>query len=636
MTDNNIFIYKLIQNILPISVITVITLLIYMNSLNNDFVWDDVDLIVKNEAIRKLDLHALWSFFSDDKVTHAPGEIYRPLYILSYALNYKFFGIDPFGYHLTNLIIHTINSVLVFFVVSLMLNTFETIDRGRELEKGIPTPHTIYLSPAFASAILFATHPIHTESVTWVKGRDDPMAFFFMLLAFYFYIKFKEKYQNSNSSDRGAEDSERKNSQISTHKYQLCYYLLALFFYLCAIFTKEMAMTLPLLLFLYDFTMGDGRKMGITEHKVGIRKNIIKKIWVLKWYLPFFLEASIFMILRSLILGQVGQMGGYWADSFVSTMYTMAKGFVYYIKILILPLGLVADHVTFQFSKGLDREVVFSFFLLLVVFLSAIALYRYSKVVTFSVLWFFITLLPVSNLIPIKILIAERFLYIPSFGYSLLLSVVLAAIGNRFNLVFRFSKHMLLITLIIVVILYSYSTYERNKVWKDEYTLWTNVIERYPDSARAHTNLGIAYADRELFKDAAIEYLKAIEIDSRYVLAYFNLGNVYTVTSNTEDAIKTYKKALMIDPEFSSAHFYLGRIYEKLSLYREAIKEFKATVRIEPKETNAHLALGRIYLELGHYKAAVSEFTSVLAIDPKNKTAQNLLLESREKSNSGL
>lgn len=168
------------SHIFCITFISLLSFISYWNTLSNGFIWDDGVVIVENTAIRNLDLQTLIRFFTDKEVfVHAVGEVYRPLAILTYAIDYKLFGLDPFGYHLTNIILHTLNSILAFLVASIIIKPV--------------TRNTQYASrntlPALFTGILFAVHPIHTEAVGWIKDRDDLLALFFFLIAFYLFVR---------------------------------------------------------------------------------------------------------------------------------------------------------------------------------------------------------------------------------------------------------------------------------------------------------------------------------------------------------------------------------------------------------------------------------------------------------------
>ena len=216
--DNTDWLSWLSSYTLPgILIISTLSILAFWNTLDNGFVWDDQYIVVANKAIRELSLPNIWDFFtSKDVYNFAAGDIYRPLSILSYAFEYRLYGLDSTGYHLTNLIIHTLNSILVYLTIGL-------ISKDRLI--------------AFVTSLLFVVHPIHTEAVAWVKERDELLTLLFFLLALYFYIRRSFNPQGSGQTLRPASTSP---------------YILALLFYILALLSEEMAITLPFILILHD------------------------------------------------------------------------------------------------------------------------------------------------------------------------------------------------------------------------------------------------------------------------------------------------------------------------------------------------------------------------------------------------
>ncbi|MFQ5900619.1 MAG: tetratricopeptide repeat protein [Thermodesulfobacteriota bacterium] len=541
----------------------------YWNALSNDFVWDDTALIVENKAIRSLSITQLGEFFTGSEVYNtAKGEVYRPLYVLSYAIDYKFFELEPIGYHVINVTLHALNSVMVFLVASLFFNRLE--DKKQE---------AIYYSPALMAALIFATHPIHTESVAWVKGRDDLLAMFFMLSAFYLWIK------------------STLNSRPSTLNY-----LLSLLFYTLALLSKEMAITLPLILILYDYLLKDRSKVK--------GKNLID-LWR---HIPYWIVTFLYLGIRTLILNQVAQQGGYLGGGFSPAMYTMTKGIAYYIKLLIMPINLSADYLTFPISRTMDWQVILSLSILLAILVAAMVSYRYSRMVTFGILWFFITILPVSNIIPLRIAIAERFLYIPSIGFCLLLGA-----GLKWGLeTWPAVKRPVFVLFIAIIVLYSSGTIARNRVWRNEYVLWSDVVRRYPNNERAHANLGLVYEERGLLTEAEAELKNAIKIRKDFVNAHNSLGIVYHKKKSFDLALKELQTAIELDPTHVKAHYNLGLVYRDLKRYPDALRAFQSAIELKPDYSEGYNNIGNIYLIQGHVEKAIDEYRNALRFDSDN------------------
>ena len=566
----------------------IITLAAYWNTLSNGFIWDDNSLIVENPAIRNLNLTTLINFFIDKNVYQAVGEIYRPLTILSYALNYSISGLDPFGFHLTNLIIHTINSILVLFLLTRIFKDRQT---------------------ALIAAILFATHPIHTEAVDWLKDRDDLLATLFFILSLYLYISSKA-WDRLKELKRGKERI-AENFVINTGKRNILLYSLALLFYAFALLSKEMAITLPFIVILYD----------ICFSTISLKKI---KYWII--YLPFFTLSILYFTLRTIILGQIAQTE-YMGGSFLITIYTMLNGILHYIQLLILPFKLCADYLNFPISRGLDT---FPLLILIVILLIGILSYKRSKITTFSIFWFFITLLPVYNIIPIKIPIAERFLYIPSIGFIILLSAAFKYLWM--NIPGSFSKTVLTILLLSIILFYTITTFERNKAWKDDLSLWSASIKTCHGS-RVYENLGAALTDKGKLDKALNAFTTAISLGgNNSPVTHYYLGQIYTRQNLFNKAEKELKSAwILAEKGFYSGRFNAistkkfksdikngtGILYMEKGILEKALAQLLDAVKIKPDNYEAYYNLGLVYMKQNRFEKAIDAFKHALSINDR-------------------
>jgi tetratricopeptide (TPR) repeat protein len=594
------------QRIACAIIIALLSFIAFSNTLNNDFIWDDQKVLLENENIRSLDGSHLKDFFtSSEAYNFAKGQNYRPIALLSFAIIYKTLGPGPSGFHLVNVLIHTLNSVLVFFLVYLVLTTTATKDSAPRVE-GENEPisiFTAYLLPAFITGLLFATHPIHTEAVGWCKQLEDLLALFFMLSTFYLYIKSRAKAKASQST-------------------VTVYYVLSIFFFVIALFSKEMAVTLPLILLVYDLTLGDefeiGKKGKGTYDLQFFLHHLIR-------YIPYWLLTVLYLVARTLVLKQVAEdefliVGGI-ALTGIPKFFAIVKGIAYYIKLLVFPVNLSADYLTFPVSLSIDWQVVLSLSVLTTIFVAAAVLYKYSRVVTFSILWFFITLLPVSNIINLRILIAERFLYIPSLGFCLFVALGLVWIYKSCPE----GEKIVIVALIAIVTFYTVGTIQRNRVWKSGYTFWSNVIEKYPDNARARYNMGAAYFNRKQFKKSINEYQEAINLDPNFLEAHYRAGDVYERLERYDDAINEYRLVLAIGPDSPVVHNDLGLLLYKRGEYDEAISHYKRALMKNPNSSDAHFNLANVYRKKGLTEKAIHEYKEVLKRDDKHFSANNNL-----------
>jgi len=433
-------------------------ILAYSNSLGNDFVWDDTAFVVTNDIIKDFKFFPL---YFTSHLALANGNIsrhnYRPLVPLSFAVDYSLWQLDPMGYHITNLVFHIANAILLFLFVSLIVkNNFVSL----------------------FTALIFLTHPVQTEAVSWISGRTNVLFLFFFLISLIMYIKY------------------RKGKR-------LILYAVSLLGFLCALLSKEMAATLPFILVLFDVLYGRKEK---------ISQGLIR-------YGPFFMVLGIYIIIRFSVTGMFAQYG-YWTGDFYTTMLTMANGIVYYIRLLIFPVGLCADYLTFPKAASINNYTVLaSIGIISGLLVFGFYLAKRLRHVSFSILWFFITLGPVMNIIPIRILIAERLLYLPIIGYAFFIAVIFRFVTLKFrgNVICRYTLGFVQACLIVV---YVFMTIARNDVWSNEIRFCEDIIKKYPDNFRMRSNLSIPYIYKEKDFDRAQEELKkAIHINPDFIQA---------------------------------------------------------------------------------------------------------------------
>ncbi|MFH0763554.1 MAG: tetratricopeptide repeat protein [Candidatus Omnitrophota bacterium] len=530
-----------------IALIFLFSVLIYCNSLGGAFVWDDHAFVEVNPAIRSL---ANTRYFFTDPATTAVGElardVYRPITTLSYAVDFFLWGFNSFGYHLTNVILHSFNGILVFLLLSIMFGDF-------------------FL--ALAAGLIFISHPVQTEVVSWISGRSSVLFMFFYLLSFIFYIKARESKK--------------------------IFYLYSIIFFCMSLLSKEMAITLPLILILYDLHFG---------RRFDIKESIVR-------YLPYFAIALFFVITRMTLMGQVGQFSG-WGEPY-RVFLTMSKVVVDYVRILFFPVTLCAIGYDVAISKSILEPAALASITFLAVILSGIPfLYRRFRAASFSILFFFITLLPVVNIIPIKALEAERFLYLPSLGFCVLIAFIISAADKRFkNPIARNGPRIAVLIAFTLIAFYALRTSARNNDWADEITIGRRTLEARSSGAWGMATLGENYLASGNYKEA-IKYLEdAVAHAPEYELAYNLLGTAYYKSGRYTDAVAAFTKALRLDQMPGvPTHDKLGISYANLKMYDEAERQFKTAITEDPYFVNAHLNLGRLYEVRGDYTAALKQY----------------------------
>lgn len=479
----------------------------------------------------------------------------------SFAVDYKLWQLRPRFYHVENTFLHIANSILVY-IVTLLIS-------GNSLA-------------AFVASVVFAIHPVQTEAVTWVSGRSNVLFLFFFLLSFVFHI-------------RG-----RKNGTDGYSGYGI-----SLVLFLCALLSKEMAIILPLVFILYDAHFYAKRKFK----------------YYAAYYLPFFLTAAFYILARSSVVGVFAQREYWWGGSPLASLLMTMKAVAGYIRIILFPLNLKILYLMDAPASIFTKDA-----LVAVLVLSAAAvfymLFRKRRTVSFYFLWFFVTLIPVYNIVPFKAVMAERFLYLPliafASGFGMLFAYIdeAADIGPRARMVSRLS-------LIAVLICYGALTISRNIEWRDELSFYMQEAVRSPDDPTAHYNFAFACekeakknsADRNLaaqyYALAVSEYKKAVRIKPTSQLAYTGLANIYNEAGLYDEAIKNFKKALVIK-ENSDLCNNLAVAYYYKGMYDEALKYCRRALYLTPGHVNAYVNLGNAYLMKKEYGKACAAWLKAI------------------------
>lgn len=482
------------------------------------------------------------------------GGLYRPLRTIHYMIIYFIWDENPFGYHLNSLLLHIANIIIVYFVTNLLLN-----------KKNI----------SLIASLLFAVHPIHTERVTNITASFDQLGIFFIFLSFYLYLLYSKKEK-------------------------IAYYALSTSSFLLALLSSEEAIILPFLLILYE---------------VCFNKDNLKKKF--KMQITFFILEIIYIIYRFPILGIATlKASRYITGNFYSTILTMTKVFVKYIQLLFFPFKLTLYHHIDIANSLFDLKVILSLLILLFLIFTAIKSYKNNKIITFIIGWFFITLIPFSNILPFRNLMAERYLYIPSFAFCLLLAILIYRIYNIKNS----GKLIAILLFFLLLISYSAITIKRNTDWRDDMTLWARTVYISPFSSEAHDNLGFVYERAGLTDKAIVEFKKSIELNSLNYKAYTNLGTSYGQKGNFTLSEKYLKMAIKINPSYYKAYNYLGLIYAKQGFFNKSIIEFKKAINAEPNFDEAHYNLGIVYEYIKEEDLAKQEFQKAFKLNPKDPT----------------
>jgi tetratricopeptide (TPR) repeat protein len=539
------------------ALITILGLLAYSNTFDVPFHFDDRLIIVENPIIRDLS-----HFFRPSEADSIrPFDTYpsfksRYAALLSFALNYKAHGLGVRGYHITNLAVHILNGILIYLMVVL---TFKTPSLNNSPLKNSSRPI------ALLASLLFVSHPVQTQTVTYIVQRFASMATMFYLLSLVMYIKWRLRITEHQSS----------------RFLSLLLYLFSLLSAILAIKTKEIAFTLPVAVALHEFMFFSGKA----------KRRLLNLIPLLLTML--IIPLTLINIDKPIgeMIGDVGESTKISNISRFDYLLTESRVMVTYIRLLLFPINqnLYYDYPVYH--SLVEIPVLLSCIFISSIFILGVYMLRRSRtreetgrLVAFGILWFFITLSVESSFIPLHPIYEHR-LYLPSVGFF----PALAASAFLFYKKLKNPKMQKAAScaLILVLLVLSCATYARNTVWRSETSLWEDTAGKSPEHALVQNNLGLAYWSKGMLDKAIDRFLISVRLKPDYATAHNNLGNAYEAKGLTGKAIGHYLEALSLKPELAEPHFNLGVICLKKGLRNDARQEFEKALEIDPTFSKA-------------------------------------------------
>lgn len=596
---------------IAISIILAVSVAVYLNTLSNDFVYDDTVQVLQNPWIK--DVKFIPAIFTSDVWAfrgEGPSNYYRPLLHIIFMIDYYIFGLNPLGFHLVNIVFHAVVSVLVFLIASMLIN------HPTRREKRLSSPLTgeergegkyNFLFPLIA-AILFATHPIHTEVVAWVSGIPELSFTLFYLLSFYFYIKADGEYGR--------------------------HFLLSILFFFLSTLCKETALTLPILLIAYDYSfknISHPLRENHNNSSLPLRERIKVRV-IIKRYLPYLIVSGIYFIIRTYAIGGFAPLKIHTELSNYEYFINIFPLFIQYLEKLILPINLNAFYVLHPISSILEWKGIISIIITINFILAIYFTHKANKLAFFSLLWIVIPLLPVLYIPALgEATFADRYLYLPSVGFVIIVAVGVERIC-QLKVLREATVFAIILILIAIICLYSTGIIKRNYIWKSDYTLWLDTVWKSPGGGSPHYNLGNAYYNQGQFNKAIQEYLTALRLNPDHAKAHHNLGVAYYNQGQFNEAIQEYLIALRLNPYDTVAHNNLGNVYYSQGHLNKAIQEYITALKLNPDYVEAHYNLGVAYMEKGLEHMAKEEFEIVLKLRPDLLLARQFLESFGSKS----
>ncbi|MEK6302784.1 MAG: tetratricopeptide repeat protein [Acidobacteriota bacterium] len=468
------------QRNLQIAVLALVGLVLicYANSLGNAFVFDDLQVVLIDGRPTSF-AHLLQMLTSS----------YRPIRNLSYALDFGVWGASPFGVHLTNIIIHAGNTLLVFWLV-------RRISGNR-------------LLVSFLAAAIFAVHPIQTDAVTYISGRRDVLFSLFYIASLHAYLSFRKSRSLKHAG-------------------------LFVGLWVLSLMTKEMAVSLPAVIFVWNFCEAWGEQTGskLRRSIEAARKAFAADKWL---YIALIAAAAAYAWYQTYMVGASLRSGyaglRYWGGGFFETVLMMLRVHAWYLKQLVFPTPIAQYYGAFDFSTSLlDWRVLASLALIGSILAAAFALVGKNKAMAFAIFSYFAMLLPVSQIIPHHELLADHYLYLPMMAFGLLVALTAERFsGSKTN------RQFVYVASGALILSFSVMTVLRNSDWKDEFTVSQANYEAVPNSPRAAYNLANQYLERDAKKAEAL-LREALANDPGYLLTYVTLGQILVSQNRTREA----------------------------------------------------------------------------------------------------
>jgi len=442
-----------------------------------------------------------------------------------------------------------------------------------------------------------------SEAVNCIAFNDDLLAAFFFLLALIFYIRI-----NTEQLGRQVRD-----------------YSLALVFYFLGLLSKEMAITLPAIVLLYDLVL-----RGADRGALNLRRwsNILRQRAY--FYAGFVCVSLFYLFIRFFLIYNPIESQKASAGSLLERIIYLPGHIFSFLRLTIFPGNLNADYVFSYPDSWFAISNLIGVAVVMVLIGAGFFIYRYSQEIFFGIGWFLMTLFPVYNLIEIYHPLAERYLYIPIIGFCLVVPVVVHGLAVRRIAKSSTATVATLIPLIVVVSLYSTATIARNPDWKNNFVLWSRTVQSSPDSLTARGGLGMAYLERGMLDEAAEQFAISIKLSPGHAKSYYNLGLVYYQKGDQEKALDYFSRSIALNPDIMRAHYNLATIYLKQGLWDRAIRHYVKVNELDPEIPMAHYNLGMAYAMQGQLNPAVREWEAVLQLDPNNTQAQNNIQKAKK------
>jgi len=514
--------------------VLIMLLVAYGGTLEHSFQFDDYNNIANNEKIRTLHLPTVIS-----------SNFFRPVLFITFALNHHFLGPAPFGYHLVNIGLHFLNVLLVFQLIYRLVRVLNRRPEWSALDR---------FSPALLGAAVFGLHPLQTESVTFIVSRSSVLCTCFILLTVSAYLSARI------GGTGGPVPLGRRIAWLTAGTIS----------FILAVGTKELGACAPLLLLLLEFLFFTCAP-GLT----GRVRNIIR------YHLPFLVLIMFgagFRLIYMFELHNPAEIRSPWLN-----LFSQFRVVVRYMLMLFLPVNQNVDPDVRTSESFFEPAVLFSLAVILLLLWLGWLVRKRLPLAALGIFVWFTSLLPTSSIIPLRDLMAEHRVYLPMVGAALLASTLPSLLAPRP----AGAGRVALAATLVVGLALTWGSFQRNRVWENELTLWADSVAKSPEKERP-----------------MMHYANAISARGRY-----------------QEALPLYEKALRIDPDNATARYNLGIVLKRLGDYPRAVEEWRKVVAIDTAHPNVHNNLGNYHLSRNELEKARVEFIVEINHNPRNPLA---------------
>ncbi len=565
-----------LTHILLISLLILATASLFSPTLKYEFIWDDFTFIFDWNQPKHLDTQFIPLLRGDLPPEHAG--VYRPVRSLLYAFSFNLFHTQPFGYHLQAIIVHIL-TVITVYLISVKLTSKQPL--------------------AFLAALIFAVHPIHLETITFITTSFDAIGILFLLFSFYLYLHFRSR---------------------SSSWLLLSAALVAFLAY----FTYELTLTLPLLLILYDYILSSRPRPHYTTYLAFIIPNLF--YWIVRipllhissrnnaLLLPLF--QRILLITRSLFLYL--KLAFFPHPLNINHHLTSSLPALHYYDV---------DYTSYTPSLSLTQPTILLSTIVLLFLFRILYSLRHHRLLIFLSCWFIVSLTPVLNILPQDMLFAEKYLYLASVASSLLtahfftqyLPQLLRLLKTHLSSLSPFLPQLfyrsILYTLAYLILLTS-TTLIRNPIWANSEIFWSTALSQNPISSIAHNNLGSVYYIKHDYQQALKHYLQANQINPSQSTTHRNLGLVYLKFFQLDLALSHLLTAKSLEPNHPQIDKYLGVTYELQGDLTQARKHYLTALTNFPQDLSLYSAIALTYHNQQDLDNAILYYQKIIQLDP--------------------